>query len=162
MSASGTIFSRVEGKAADSVVFTVKLRDNTVFQESVLVDSDGLAKLEVQIKSPVLWHPHGYGAQPLYEVSAELKARDFVLDSVTKRTGLRRGELVQDVDEIGKTFYFRVYNVDVFCAGSCWIPADSFLPRITADKYRKWLQLMVDGHQVMTRYVMIYQDPKSH
>jgi beta-mannosidase len=154
-SASGTIFARVEGKAADSVIFSVKLRDNAVLQESVPVGSDGTAKLEVRIKSPELWYPHGYGAQPLYEVSVELKAGGFVLDSVTKRTGLRRGELVQDVDEIGKTFYFRVNDIDIFCAGSCWIPADNFLPRITADKYRKWLQLMVDGHQVMTRYVMI-------
>lgn len=155
-SAYGTVFARVEGTAADSVVFSVKLRDNTVLQERVQVGSDGLAKLEVQIQTPELWYPHGYGAQPLYNISAELKTGDFVLDSVTKRTGLRRGELVQDVDEIGKSFYFRVNNVDVFCAGSCWIPADNFLPRITADKYRKWLQLMVDGHQVMTRYVMVF------
>lgn len=68
------------------------------------------------------------GAEPLYEISTELKMRDFILDSATKRTELRRAELVPDIGEIGKSFNFRVNNVDVFCAGSCWIPADNFIP----------------------------------
>lgn len=31
------------------------------------------------------------------------------------------------------------------------IPADSFLTEITPEKYRDWLQLMVDGNQNMVR-----------
>jgi beta-mannosidase len=34
---------------------------------------------------------------------------------------------VQTPDSVGKTFYFRVNGVDVFCGGSDWIPADSFV-----------------------------------
>jgi beta-mannosidase len=33
----------------------------------------------------------------------------------------------QPLYTVGKTFYFRVNGVDVFCGGSDWIPADSFV-----------------------------------
>lgn len=150
-SASGTLSAKVEGASAKEVAFSIKFGGNIVLQKSAIVSSDGIAKIDVHIDNPELWYPYGYGAQALYVVTAELKARDFILDSVTKTTGLRRGELIQDADEIGKSFYFRVNNIDIFCAGSCWIPADNFVPRISASKYRKWLEMMVDGHQVMTR-----------
>ncbi|PVH69893.1 glycoside hydrolase family 2 protein [Cadophora sp. DSE1049] len=150
-SASGTMFAKTEGTSAKRVTFSLKLRGDTIVTKSAAVDSDGLAKVDIQIDNPELWYPHGYGAQTMYEVTAELKADDVVLDTVVKKTSLRRGELIQDVDKIGKTFYFRVNNIDIFCAGSCWIPADNFIPRISEDRYRKWLQMMVDGRQVMTR-----------
>jgi len=151
--ASGTMFAKIEGTSAKEVRFSLKLRGDTIETKSAAVDSDGVAKVAIQIQNPELWYPHGYGAQALYEVTAELSVDDVVLDTVVKKTGLRRGELIQDVDKIGKTFYFRVNNIDIFAAGSCWIPADNFIPRISEDKYRKWLQMMVDGRQVMTRYV---------
>ena len=58
------------------------------------------------VDSPELRYPHDYGAQPLFEVTAELTVSNFVLDTVPKRTQLRRGEFVQDVGSIGKTFNF--------------------------------------------------------
>jgi beta-mannosidase len=79
------------------------------------------------------------------------------LHKTTRRTGFRRGQLIQEPDEVGKTFFFRINNMDVFCGGSDWIPADSFTPRVSAEKYRKWLQMMVDGYQVMIRY-----EPHAH
>lgn len=73
------------------------------------------------------------------------------LDAKTKKTGFRKSELVQNGDSHGKSFFFRINNVDIFCGGSCWIPADSFLPRITAAKYREWLKLIIEGNQIMAR-----------
>lgn len=150
-SASGTMSAKVEGHSAKEVVFSIKLHEKIVLKQSSTIGSDGVATISVVIEDPELWYPHGYGAQPLYAVNAELKVDNVTLDSVTKKTGLRRAELIQDADKIGKSFYFRVNNIDVFCAGSCWIPADNFIPRISKDRYRKWLEMMVDGHQIMTR-----------
>lgn len=44
--------------------------------------------------------------------------------------------------------------------GSNWIPADNFLTNITAERYRAWLQLLVDGNQNMVRIWAggIYED----
>ena len=90
--------------------------------------------------------------QSRYDLTA-LIASDIGLPlvSYSKKIGIRRVELVQGLDKFGKSFYFRINNVDVFAGGSCWIPADSFLPAIGAERYKKWLELMFEGNQIMTR-----------
>ncbi|KAJ4376666.1 hypothetical protein N0V86_006782 [Didymella sp. IMI 355093] len=146
----GTISAVVEGSSAKSVTFKVQDGDKQVFKETARV-SDGVAKVEFHVNNPKLWYPHGYGEQPLYKVTATVSVDEVDLHSITRRTGFRKGELMQQPDKIGKTFFFRINGIDVFCGGSDWIPADNFTPRITEDKYRKWLEMMVDGYQLMIR-----------
>ncbi|KAK5166618.1 uncharacterized protein LTR77_008161 [Saxophila tyrrhenica] len=148
---TGSITATVEGASGKTVDFSAKLEGNEVFKGTAEVDGDGKATVEFHISEPKLWYPHGYGAQTLYGVTAAVSNGQETLDSVTKRTGFRKGELIQEPDKIGKSFYFRINGIDVFCGGSDWIPADSFTPRITEAKYRKWLEMMVDGYQVMIR-----------
>jgi beta-mannosidase len=152
-SVKGTITAKVEGPSGEAVAFEVHIGEDLVFNETAKV-SDGVAKVEFHVKEPKLWYPHGYGQQPLYKVTATVSAKDVNLHRATRCTGFRRGELVQEKDDVGKSFYFRVNGVDVFCGGSDWIPADSFTPRVTEETYRKWLELMVDGYQVMIRYAL--------
>jgi beta-mannosidase len=84
--------------------------------------------------------------------------------------GFRRVRIIQDplLDQDGRSFLFEINNVRIFCGGSNWIPADSFLtvcvphvifpavplidrPSVTDEVYRAWLKLMVDGNQNMVR-----------
>lgn len=147
----GKITATVDGKAGDKVNFSASLDGKEVFKGSAGLNDKREAQVEFQVNDPKLWYPHGYGEQPLYTVTATLVQEDEELNSISQRTGFRKTELVQNPDKVGKTFYFRVNGVDVFCGGSDWIPADSFTPRISEDRYRKWLQVMVDGYQVMIR-----------
>lgn len=156
----GTISAVVEGTSAKSVSFVVYDEDQSVFKETVHVH-DGVASVEFHVNKPKLWYPHGYGEQPLYRITAIVSADGMELDQVSRRTGFRRGELIQQPDAIGKSFYFRVNGVDVFCGGSDWIPADSFTPRVTEEKYRKWLEMMVDGYQIMIRWVSCFLSCRS-
>jgi beta-mannosidase len=149
----GTIAVRIEDSLSQSVAFAVYDGDRLVFKESADI-SDGTAKVEFHVNSPKLWYPHGYGEQPLYQVTAKAMLGTVEVHEVTRRTGFRKSELVQEPDAIGRTFYFRVNGIDIFCGGSDWIPADSFTPRVTEEKYRRWLEMMVDGYQVMIRCVM--------
>jgi beta-mannosidase len=149
-SASGSISAKVEGPSAESVSFEVKFGDEVVFHELANVDN-GVAQVDFHLGNIKLWYPHGYGGQPLYKVTAIASVGGINLHQAIRRTGFRKGELVQEPDKIGKTFFFRINDIDVFCGGSDWIPADSFTPRISDEKYRKWLELMVDGYQVMVR-----------
>lgn len=87
----------------------------------------------------------------MYDFIATVSPDDKAIDTTYRRIGFRKAELVQEVDAVGKTFFFRINGIDIFCGGSDWIPADSFTPRITAERYRKWLKMMVDGYQVMIR-----------
>lgn len=153
-SVSGTIAVKVEGPSAQEVLVEVRNAGGVVFEKTAVV-SDGTAQVEFRVDNVQLWYPHGYGAQPLYTVTATISAHGVNLHQATRRTGFRKGELVQEPDAIGKTFYFRINGVDIFCGGSDWIPADSFTPRVSAERYRKWLELMVDGYQVMIRYAVL-------
>ncbi|CAI6092577.1 unnamed protein product [Clonostachys chloroleuca] len=158
MEVNGDIKVDVEGEF-DEIHVSVRFQDDIVFHKSTTalefcgaVASLGrTAIIPFAINDPKLWFPVGYGGQPLYDVDVYILKDGQTLDSWSRKTGFRRSELVQVDDSHGQSFYFRINGIDIFCGGSCWIPADSLLPRITADKYRKWLQLMVEGNQIMTR-----------
>lgn len=101
-----------------------------------------------------LWYPVGYGKQPLYTLEVTITDEDGnVQESVHKKIGFRRARIVEEklVDQEGLTFLFEINNIRIFCGGSNWIPADSFLTTINAERYRAWLQLLVDGNQNMIR-----------
>ncbi|KAJ6599110.1 glycoside hydrolase family 2 protein [Mycena vulgaris] len=113
---------------------------------------------EVSFKFPSgqlqLWYPVNYGEQPLYIVEVDITDLEGnVLDSQTQKIGFRRVRVVQEklIDQEGLTFLFEVNNIRMFCGGSNWIPADSFLTSVTDERYRAWLQLLVDGNQNMIR-----------
>lgn len=173
---TGHITAFVEGSFGRKVVLSIALHNNRVFEETVNIGHDGTAKAEFRISHVELWYPHGYGQQPLYTCTATIRSgkSDVVhtaniqtgtdgiytatistdevdLHTLSQKTGFRLSELIQQPDHVGKTFFFRVNGIDVFCGGSDWIPGDSFTPRITKEKYKKWLQALVDGFQVMIR-----------
>ncbi|KAK3331893.1 glycoside hydrolase family 2 protein [Cercophora scortea] len=114
-----------------------------------------------ELKEPQLWWPRGYGAQNLYELrvrssivrglDTEGLTRADVLAEERLTVGFRNAELVQERDSHGQSFYFRINGVDVFAGGSCWIPADSLLSRMTLERYRDWVQVLADGNQTMVR-----------
>jgi beta-mannosidase len=151
-SVKGIITATIEGASTGAAVTLVIQRaTNRIFTRTTEVDSNGQARANFRLNNVQLWYPHGYGGQPLYDIIATVSPDDKAYDTNYRRIGFRKAELVQQPDAVGKTFYFRINNVDIFCGGSDWIPADSFTPRVHAERYRKWLQMMVDGYQVMIR-----------
>ncbi len=111
------------------------------------------ASTTFSVDNPSLWYPNGYGQQPRYRLEVTLLSGDTVLDTHEQRLGIRRLSLVQEpLDHVpGTTFLFEINNIPVFCGGANWIPADSFTPRVTAETYRRWLQLAADANMVMLR-----------
>lgn len=151
-SCSGTIFAKVAGAAAtDKVVLSLATEGNDVVFEAQVSPQNGLAQADFQLQNPELWYPLNYGKQTRYTLTARVVRGDVHLDTKTRLTGFRRTELVQEPDAYGKSFYFRINNVDVFAGGSCWIPADSYLAQISAQRYYDWVKLMAEGNQVMLR-----------
>ncbi|KAF2431537.1 beta-mannosidase precursor [Tothia fuscella] len=150
-SVKGVITATIEGASSGTVTLAIQRATNRIFSRTIEVDSNGLARANFELNNVQLWYPHGYGGQPMYDAIATVSPDDKAYDTNYRRVGFRKVELIQQPDSIGKTFYFRINNVDVFCGGSDWIPADSFTPRVHAERYRKWLQMMVDGYQVMIR-----------
>jgi beta-mannosidase len=153
--ASGTMTATIDGFSEEAIEFCIHKDGSLILEKRVTVNSEGLVQVDFEIENPELWYPHGYGAQALYNFSASVGPLSRDPLSITHRVGVKKTELLQRLDDIGKSFYFKVNEQEVFCGGSNWIPADSFTPRISPDRYRKWLQMMVDGNQTMIRYVDI-------
>ena len=122
-----------------------------ISEKSNIPLQQGKALATLTVDNPLLWMPAGYGSQPLYDVKVKLLSSDKTLAEDGRRIGIRRTELIQEPDDHGKSFYFRVNDVDIFCGGACWIPTDSFLTNIDPRRYRRWIELMVAGNQNMIR-----------
>jgi beta-mannosidase len=131
--------------------FHLSLRGQEIARQDIPVTADQPTQATFQVNHPELWWPHGYGSQTLYELSVSLTGGGIELHHVSKKFGFRTSEVIQQQDKHGKSFFFRINGVDIFCGGSCWIPADSLLPSISPERYRKWIELMVAGGQVMSR-----------
>lgn len=149
--ANVVVHTETEGKASN-VRFQVSLDGMEVASETTNVQ-DQHASTTFHIKDPSLWYPIRYGKQPLYTIKATVIEDGNELDSTSKRIGLRRAELVQrPLDgQPGTSFFFQVNNIPLFCGGSNWIPADTFIPRITKEKYYDWVRLVAEGNQFMLR-----------
>ncbi|MBO4733035.1 MAG: glycoside hydrolase family 2 protein, partial [Clostridia bacterium] len=89
---------------------------------------------EIIIENPSLWWPNGYGKQNLYTVTVRASENGSVADTLTKKIGLRKIELVREADEYGESFYHRVNGVSVFAMGACYVPEDNILSRITKER----------------------------
>lgn len=131
--------------------FTISRGDEEIYSTQAEVIPGEKTTAQLNVPDPELWWPNGYGKQSLYTVNVALSADGVVLHTETRRIGLRTVELVQQPDRHGKSFYFRINGVDIFCGGSCWIPADSFVTNVTPERYRAWIELMVPANQKMIR-----------
>jgi len=107
--------------------------------------------LELEVENPELWWPNGHGDQALYDLEIEVTKDGTALDKLSKRVGFRKIEVVQKKDDEGKTFYFKVNGVPIFCKGANWVPADSFLPQVTGDRYDYLLSKAKEASMNMLR-----------
>ncbi len=114
----------------------------------------GLNRIDVpfDIRKPALWYPAGYGAQPIYKFSAQIKVGKQIQDEKDVRTGLRSVVLRRDPDQWGRSFEFVINGIPVFAKGADVIPFDSFPSRVTTAQYRRILQSAVDANMNMIRH----------
>ena len=86
---------------------------------------------DIKVTNPALWWPNGYGKQPLYTLTIQLKVGETVLDTREYRIGLRTVTVSREDDQWGQEFAIMVNGVKIFARGADYIPDDCFYPRIT-------------------------------
>lgn len=99
-----------------------------------------------------MWWPNGYGAQPLYQLTAYWENENQTENSSKAvKVGFRTVELNQDyvdLNDTSKGRHYRVYvnNVFMFMKGSNWIPAHILPEMVTPEYTRYLLQAAADTH----------------
>lgn len=108
--------------------------------------------LPYKIKEPKKWQPNGRGTPALYTTKISLyKKGGRIIRDINVTYGLRDIELIQEKDEKGKSFYFKVNGNPLYIKGTNWIPADSFSSRITKEKYQKLIKAAKEANMNMIR-----------
>ncbi|NWF70020.1 MAG: glycoside hydrolase family 2 protein [Chloroflexi bacterium] len=136
--------------AALTADLTVKKDGKTVAAVDNIALAQGAAATTLTISQPELWWVNHLGAQPLYDVEITLRdTAGTLLDTWTKRIGLRTLTLERHPDQWGESFYFACNGVPFFAKGANWIPATPY-PGQPVD-YAALVQAAADAHMNMLR-----------
>ncbi len=157
---------RLRAVAADApanamIRFTLDFQGKTVATGTATPGQD----ITLDVPEPQRWWPNQMGDQPIYDLTATLRDADGkTLDTASRRVGLRTIELIQQPDEHGSSFRFRVNGRDVFGKGANWIPCDVFPSRIADATYRHQLQSAAESGMNMIRVWGggIYEDDRFY
>jgi len=139
----------VEIYAENAGDYTLDL--NKIHQKIVLKKGINTISVPYETKGMKLWQPNGRGEANLYDFEVKLSKDQKNIDGKNIRIGLRTVELVQEKDEKGKSFYFKVNGQPLYIKGTNWIPGDSFSPRMTKEKYQKLIKDTKDANMNMIR-----------
>lgn len=123
-----------------SEVNTIQLKINEKAETFHLKKGTNALKMTYEISNPKLWWCNGLGFPHQYEFHFSLKQNREILDKKELKIGLRTIELVQDKDEFGTSFYFKLNGKPVFMKGANYIPPDSFIPKQTPSSYHETIQ----------------------
>ncbi|MCX8523738.1 glycoside hydrolase family 2 protein [Chryseobacterium formosus] len=137
------IFADKEGKYFVSI--------NNQVNNIQLKKGKNTIQISFTINNPKLWQPNGWGDPILYDLKISLQKDSKILAEKAERIGLRTVELIQEKDEKGKSFYFKVNGNPMYAKGTNWIPSDSFTPRITKENYQKLIQDSKEANMNMIR-----------
>ncbi|MDN4030248.1 beta-mannosidase [Chryseobacterium gambrini] len=137
------IFTEKEGK----YTFSINGKSQNISLKSGL----NLISIPYQIQNPKLWQPNGWGNPNLYDIKVSLQKDSKMIAEKSEKIGLRTVELIQEKDEKGKSFYFKVNGKPMYTKGTNWIPGDSFSPRMTKEKYQQLIKACKDANMNMIR-----------
>ncbi len=99
--------------------------------------------MDFHIPNPQLWWPRCYGEQSLYEITIELMQDKRVLQTMSKKIGLRTLSIQQEKDQWGESFELIINGKTLFAMGANYIPQDNIIGRVGEDNTRKLLSDML-------------------
>ncbi len=108
-------------------------------------------KFEFDCKNPELWWPNGWGEAKLHNMDIDIMEGPKSATNFSFKYGIRDIRFVNQGDEIGTSFLFKVNGKEIFVKGSNYVPQEIFLENIENDDYEKLILKAKDAHFNMLR-----------
>lgn len=106
--------------------------------------TSGDSYFSIDVVSPQIWWPNGYGDQPLYGLTMQLECGDGgKIDTISKKIGLRTMTMTREADKFGESFDMTVNGVRIFAMGGDYIPEDALIGRMNPDRTEKLVKSCV-------------------
>lgn len=125
-------------KGTADIIVHVKAPDGRDFTLPVNTESE--------IENAKLWWPNGFGEQNLYTFTIELSENGQIVDSDSKRVGLRELKLIREKDEWGESFCHEINGIRFFAMGADYIPEDNILARYSKERTYHLIKQCRDCH----------------
>ncbi|XOV68188.1 MAG: hypothetical protein ACFHU9_03240 [Fluviicola sp.] len=122
-----------------------------LFGDKVVRVENGWVKREEKVNSPRLWWPRGQGEQHLYRDKMFLGNEMSLVGSLDWVFGIKTSELIQEADEWGTSYYFKINGRKIFAKGGDYIPQDIFPARVKDEDIEAMVETMAASHFNMVR-----------
>ncbi|ADU28568.1 beta-mannosidase [Evansella cellulosilytica] len=143
---------KVQFSTDTTTVFTkVYDPDGNLLEESANTSENNNIHETFTIPNPQKWYPAQYGEQPLYLVEVEVVVNGKKVDTKSLQIGLRTIDIVQEDDEWGQSFYFKINGTPIFSKGANYIPEDNILARTSREKTERLIKDCVAANFNMIR-----------
>lgn len=131
---------------------TINETTGETFDKTCLLEK-GMNKIGVNliVDNPRLWWSNGLGEAFLYSFKGELEYKNDIVESISKKYGIRTVRLVQKPDSLGKSFYFELNGVPVFAKGANYIPLDMVVTNPKEKDYKNIIKQTLEANMNMLR-----------
>ncbi len=135
----------LESKTA--IDLTAEIFVNGELMAEAILEKDA-QKLTVpfEIESPKKWWPHNIGDPYLYDVCLQLKNKSVLVEEACFQKGLRTVELINEPDNFGESFYFKINGVPVFMKGANYVPQNALTNTGSQEDYQTLVQNAVNAN----------------
>jgi len=121
-------------------------------QNEMVALNNGQMTRVIKVKNPKLWWPRGHGEQNIYDQNILLYTiNNQVIDSCKLKYGIKTSELIQEKDEWGTSYYFKINGRRIFSKGGDYIPQDIFPARVTDQAIVRLVEDMAESNFNMIR-----------
>ena len=142
----------VLSSAAREVSVSIKSNDNCQHAVTFRLEQGSQHKVfEFEISHPQLWWPNEMGKQPLYDFEICMEEGGTLLDSKSVQTGIKTFEMVQEPDDKGFAFYFKVNGEPFYAKGANYIPEEMIETWMKPDNTKSLLTEAQKAHFNMLR-----------
>lgn len=118
-------------KFKQEIKHSIHIESNIFGNHTIYNHFDKKIKHKLVLENPKLWWPNGHGNQDLYVDTLKIfNDKNILIDTKIIRFGVRTAELVQEKDQWGTSFYFKINKQKIFCKGANYIPEDAIPSRI--------------------------------